>query len=88
MKIEPKNAAFLDTMGWIYYRMENLNLAENYIRDSIAIDNSNAIVLEHLADIYIKKNNIENAIKYYKLALINDPDNFETKLKLKKYEKN
>ena len=78
----------LDTMGWIYYRMENYNLAENYIKDSIKIDDKNPIVLEHLADVYIKKNSINNAIKYYKLALKNDPNNFETQLKIKKYEKN
>ena len=88
LEIEPDNAAFLDTMGWIYYRMENYNLAENYIKNSIKIDNTNSIVLEHLADVYIKKNNINNAIKYYKLALKNDPNNFETQLKIDKHEKN
>ena len=88
LEIEPANAAFLDTLGWIYYRMENYNLAENFIKDSIAIDNTNAVVLEHLADVYIKKNNVNDALIYYKLALKNDPNNVETKLKIKKYEKN
>ena len=88
LQIEPENAAYLDTMGWIYYRMEDYILAENYIKDSINIDNTNAIVLEHLAEVYVKKNNVYNALKYFKLALKNDPDNDETKLKIKKYEKN
>ena len=68
--------------------MEDYILAENYIKDSINIDNTNAIVLEHLAEVYVKKNNVYNALKYFKLALKNDPDNDETKLKIKKYEKN
>tara|TARA_Y100001968_G_scaffold246993_1_gene231387 strand:- start:606 stop:1388 length:783 start_codon:yes stop_codon:yes gene_type:complete len=88
LRIEPNNAAFLDTMGWIYYRMGNYNLAEHYIKDSIDIDDTNSIVLEHLADVYVKKNNINYALKYYKLALLNDPENSQTKLKIKKYEKN
>ena len=88
LQIDPNNAAYLDTIGWIYYRMENYSLAENYIKDSIKLDNTNSIVLEHLADVYVKKNNVNNALKYYKLALKNDPDNDKTKLKIKKYEKN
>ena len=61
---------------------------EDDIKNSIDIDNTNPIVLEHLADVYIKKNNVNSALKYYKIALKNDPGNDETKIKIKKYEEN
>ena len=60
--------------------------AENFIKNSIEIDKNNAVVLEHLAEIYIKKNEINIALKYFRLALKNDPNNYQTKTKILKYE--
>jgi len=84
--IDPLNAAYLDTMGWIYFKKGDYMNAENFIKNSIEIDKNNAIVLEHLAEIYIKKNEINIALKYFRLALKNDPNNYQTKTKILKYE--
>ena len=68
--------------------MDKIAVGGNLPKDIIDIDATNSIVLDHLADVYVKKNNINYALKYYKLALLNDPENSQTKLKIKKYEKN
>ena len=86
LEIDPSNAAYLDTMGWIYFKIGDYKNAENFIKNSIEIDKNNAVVLEHLAEIYIKKNEINTALKYFREALKNDPDNLKTKTKILKYE--
>ncbi|MEC9026764.1 MAG: tetratricopeptide repeat protein [Candidatus Neomarinimicrobiota bacterium] len=75
IELEPDNAAYLDTIGWIYYKMENIDKALSFIRKSVELDNNNAIVLEHLGDVLIAKNQIQEAIIYYLKALDIDKDN-------------
>ena len=67
--LEPKNAAYLDTIGWIYYKMDNIEKALSFIRKSIELDNDNAVVLEHLGDVLIANNQVEEAILFYLKAL-------------------
>ena len=73
--LEPKNAAYLDTIGWIYYKMDNIEKALSFIRKSIELDNDNAVVLEDLGDVLIANNQIEEAILFYLKALDIDKDN-------------
>ena len=75
IELEPDNAAYLDTIGWIYYKMDNIDKALSFIRKSVELDNNNAIVLEHLGDVLIAKNQIQEAILYYLKALDIDKDN-------------
>ena len=75
IELEPDNAAYLDTIGWIYYKMDNIDKALSFIRKSVELDNNNAIVLEHLGDVLIAKNQIQEAIIYYLKALDIDKDN-------------
>ena len=73
--LEPKNAAYLDTIGWIYYKMDNIEKALSFIRKSVELDNDNAVVLEHLGDVLIANNQVEEAILFYLKALDIDKDN-------------
>ena len=75
IELEPKNAAYLDTIGWIYYKMNNIEKALSFIRRSIELENNNAVVLEHLGDVLIANNQIEEAVIYYLKALDIDKDN-------------
>ena len=75
IELEPDNAAYLDTIGWIYYKMDNIDKALLFIRKSVELDNNNPIVLEHLGDVLIAKNQIQEAIIYYLKALDIDKDN-------------
>jgi len=75
IELEPKNAAYLDTIGWIYYKMNNIEKALSFIRRSVELENDNAVVLEHLGDVLIANNQLEEAIIYYLKALDIDKDN-------------
>ena len=75
IELEPENAAYLDTIGWIYYKMDNIEKALIFIRKSVELENDNAVVLEHLGDVLIANNRIEEALIYYLKALDIDKDN-------------
>jgi len=58
IKLEPKSAAYLDTAGWIYYKMNELEKAIKYIKKSLNIDSSNLIIQEHLNEVINNKTKI------------------------------
>ena len=80
--IEPDNASYLDTIGWIYFKMDKLGKAKKFIELSIGINSENAIVLEHLGDILMRIDQAENALELYKKALLLDKDNIRLKQKV------
>ena len=51
IRLEPKSAAYLDTIGWIYFKMNNFDEALRYIRESLNIDSSNETIQEHLDEV-------------------------------------
>ena len=82
VQLVPESAAYLDTMGWILFRIGNNTMALDYIKQSIEIENDNAIVLEHLGDVYKSNNNISSAKIYWKKAFIINPGNEDLEKKL------
>ena len=75
IELEPKNPSYLDTIGWVYYKLDDLKRAKKFIEQSIEIKSDNSIVLEHLGDILMKSNDRDNAFIYYKKAYEYDKGN-------------
>ena len=75
LDLEPDNSSFLDTIGWIYYKMGLYKKAEKYLLKSLEYDNDNPIILEHLGDVYVSLNDSKEALLLYQKALQNDMDN-------------
>ncbi|MBP9855187.1 MAG: tetratricopeptide repeat protein [Candidatus Omnitrophica bacterium] len=66
--VSPKNGAYLDSLGWIFFKKGNYQKAidtflqaDEYLKDPI--------IYEHLGDVYFKMNKIEDALKYWELSL-------------------
>ena len=85
---DPENASFLDTVGWIYYKMEKNELAEYFIIQSLKYNDSNPIIFEHLGDIYVSMNNMMNAISAYENAIEIDSQNEIIQKKIEKIKIN
>ncbi|RQO30715.1 hypothetical protein DBR32_08270 [Taibaiella sp. KBW10] len=68
--LEQQNAEpnYLDTYGWILYKMNRFEEAKTYMEKAItyAGKDVSAVVLEHYADIEFKLGNEENALKIWK----------------------
>jgi tetratricopeptide (TPR) repeat protein len=88
VETEPDNAAFLDTIGWINYRLGFYDEAKYYLEKSLNINDKNPVILEHMADIYAKINRHSDALNLYKKILKIDSENIKIKNKINQlYEK-
>jgi len=87
VSVEPENSSFLDTFGWVHFKLGNLEQALTNIRKSVSKDPENAEVLDHLGDVYLKMGDIELARESWQNALKNDKENDSIKEKLNKYKK-
>ncbi len=73
MELAPENAAYLDTMGWIYFKKGEYEKAQRFIKASIETGEASAEVLEHMGDVQEKLGNIDEARSWWKQALDKDP---------------
>ncbi|MEE9166296.1 MAG: tetratricopeptide repeat protein [Candidatus Neomarinimicrobiota bacterium] len=72
---EPENPAYLDTIGWIYFKMGEYQKALQYIEKSLNLEDDNSVVLEHFGDVLVKLNRNDLAREYYQKALEIDTGN-------------
>ena len=72
---QPENQSYLDTYGWIYYKLGDYKEAEKWIQKAIELGSKSAVIYEHMGDIYLKLNEKDKAIDYWKKALELDPNN-------------
>ncbi len=51
---DPDNAAYLDSLGWAYYKQDKLPEAEELLRKAAARKRHDPTILSHLGDLYAK----------------------------------
>ena len=68
-KIQPNSAPYLDTLGWIYFHLEQYEKSLEYVQQSYSIDSTNPVIVEHLADILRATNQISKANLIYLQAI-------------------
>jgi Flp pilus assembly protein TadD len=70
---EPTNGAYVDSLGWVYFRLGNLDLAEKYLTDATAAPRD-ATDTRHLGDVLVQRGDKDRALRSYRTALSLDPD--------------
>lgn len=77
------NSSYLDTIGWIHFKLGNYQLAEHYIEKAIEQGGEdNAVLLEHLGDVLFMQGNKTRAQQLWKKALELDSTNNILKTKV------
>jgi tetratricopeptide (TPR) repeat protein len=66
---EPMNGAYLDSLGWVYFKMGQYELAEENLRQAVERDQTDPTVHEHLGDLYEKTGRIRLAAAQWQLSL-------------------
>ncbi|MGB9696314.1 MAG: tetratricopeptide repeat protein [Ignavibacteria bacterium] len=79
---EPNSASFLDTFGWVLYKMKDFVNARIYIEKSLSINPQNWVVLDHYGDILSALGYQEEAKNAWIRALKINPDSEEIKGKI------
>ena len=90
LKIEKNNGFFLDTLGWIQFKMNDVDEAAITIQKAIELEPNNSEIIDHLGDIYYKIGRKKEAIFEWRRALIGNANNKlkkDIRSKIKKYTK-
>lgn len=83
---EPNSASYLDTYGWVLYKLKKYSEAKIYIEKAVSISGSSAVLLEHLGDVYLGLKDIKTALTYWKKASELNPNNMILKEKINFYK--
>ncbi len=66
---EPYNGAYLDSLGWAYFKQNRLAEAEGSLRKAVERNSHDPTILDHLGDVYYKSGRIELAASEWEKAL-------------------
>jgi tetratricopeptide (TPR) repeat protein len=69
LKEQPSNGAYLDSLGWAYYKQNKLTEAEEYLRKAVDRESHDPTILSHLADVYLKLGQNEQAAALFERSL-------------------
>jgi tetratricopeptide (TPR) repeat protein len=61
VQTDPTNGAYLDSLGWVYYKQDRLDLAEQYLKKAIIFVNTDSSIHDHLGDLYFKTKRLDEA---------------------------
>jgi len=84
LELMPENGAYLDTLGWIYFKQKKFDLALEQLRRASETLQNDPTVTEHLGDIYFALNEKKQAILCWKKSFLMDDTNKPLAEKLKK----
>lgn len=74
VRIEPKNSSYLDTLGWIYYKKGDFEIALEYIQQAAEAGDASAEIYEHLGDVYKALGDETKAREWWEKAFELDPE--------------
>lgn len=82
---QPTNPSFLDSLGWAYFKLGQLDEAERYLSDAARRNTRSVAIQEHLGDLNQKRGRTEEARAAWRKALAlateaSDTERLKTKL--------
>ncbi|HVG31836.1 MAG TPA: tetratricopeptide repeat protein [Pyrinomonadaceae bacterium] len=69
VRAEPTNSSFLDSLGWAYFKLGNLDEAERHLSEAARRDATSATIHDHLGDLYQRRGKAEQARASWQKAL-------------------
>jgi tetratricopeptide (TPR) repeat protein len=71
---DPINGAYLDSLGWVYYKMNRLTEAEQYLKKAVLFASTDSTMHDHLGDLYNKLMRYpEAAAEWQKAIQLSEP---------------
>ncbi len=81
--LEPHNPAYLDSMGWVYFRMGKLDKAKDFLREATERVRDD-VIWDHYGDVLMAGGEVSEAILAWDEALRTDPKNKGVREKVNK----
>ncbi len=77
LALEPDNGAYLDSIGWAYFKADNLPLAEDNLRRAAEQLQANSVIQEHYGDVLAGLERYDDAIDAWTRALQGDGESVD-----------
>jgi len=71
LELSPENGAYLDSLGWVYFRMGRLAEAEDNLRRAVEKTPSDPTVHDHMAQVLMAESKVQEAIQQWQTSLKN-----------------
>jgi tetratricopeptide (TPR) repeat protein len=84
VSLEPASGAYQDSLGWVYFRLGDLDLAEKHLIIAVRLEPFDMTVLEHLGDLYKARGDKVKAADAYRRALANKTEEEGQKERIEK----
>ncbi len=65
---EPNNGAYLDSLGWVDFRLGKLPEAEENLRRAVALTPRDATVHDHLGEVLMKESKVREAVGQWEIS--------------------
>src|SRR5689334_7028029 len=69
LDFDPQNGAYLDSLGWVYFKLGNYDQAEESLRRAADKSPNDATVQDHLGELYARTNRFKLAAAHWEHAL-------------------
>jgi tetratricopeptide (TPR) repeat protein len=69
VELDPQNYAYLDSLGWAYYKSGQYTLAEENIRKANERNNGDPTIHDHLGEVYEKTGKLKMAVAQWERSM-------------------
>jgi tetratricopeptide (TPR) repeat protein len=77
LKVEPGNPSYLDSLGWAYFRLGKLELADPPLTEAASRLPNSSVVQEHLGDLRFKQERFADAVAAWERSLAGDGESID-----------
>lgn len=65
---EPKNGFYLDSLGWLYFKLKQFSEAEKFLNQAMQLEPTEPIIHEHFAELKLAQMDLALALKHFEIA--------------------
>ena len=76
-EIDPNNGAYLDSLGWAYFKLGRLELAETHLQQASEQMAWNSVIQDHFGDLLSELGRHDDAIVAWEAALAGDREEID-----------
>ncbi|MBN2318719.1 MAG: tetratricopeptide repeat protein [Acidobacteria bacterium] len=69
LAIDPDNGAYLDSLGWAYFKLNDFENAEKYLLQADRYVKDDPVIYDHLGDFYYKTGDLKKARDYWNQSI-------------------
>ncbi len=84
VSLDPTSGAYIDSLGWVYFRLGEYGLAEKHLTEAARLAPSDPTVNEHMGDLFQALGDAARAAEWYRKALACEADDPEQPARLRK----